>query len=131
MKYVYPAIFTQEENGYSVSFPDIENCFTSGETLVEAYEMAQDALSLMLWDMEDDKKEIASPSPISSMALQNGQFASLVCADTDEYRRKMDNRAVKKTLTIPSWLNSQAERANINFSQLLQSALKQELHIAE
>lgn len=131
MKYVYPAIFTKEETGYSVSFPDIEGCVTCGDDLVDAMDMAQDALNLMLWDIEEDGDPVNAPSAIESLSLEPGQFASLVCADTDEYRRKMDNRAVKKTLTIPSWLNSQAERANINFSQLLQSALKQELHIAE
>lgn len=131
MKYVYPAIFTHEDTGYSVRFPDLENCFTSGKDLVEALEMAQDALNLMLWDMEDNHKAIQNPSEPTALSVAPGEFVTLVEADTIAYRRKMDSRAVKKTLSIPSWLNSQAESAGINFSQLLQSALKQELHIAD
>lgn len=131
MKVVYPAIFTPEEAGYSVRFPDLENCFTSGETLAGALEQAQDVLCLTLWDLEEDRKPINPPSSPADVAVEKGEFVSLVAADTEEYRRRMDSRAVKKTLTIPGWLNVRAEEAGVNFSQTLQSALMRELHIAE
>lgn len=127
MKYCYPAVFTQEENGYSVEFPDIENCFTCGETLEEAMEMAGDALAMMLTDREDGGQEIPAASAPGQIAAPQGAFVSLVLADTAAYRKRISNRAVKKTLTIPEWLNTAAENANLNFSQTLQEALTAKL----
>lgn len=127
MKYCYPAVFTKEEDGYSVVFPDIENCFTCGETLEEAVEMAADALAMMLTDREDRKQQIPTPTPLSRVEAAEDSMASLVLADTAEYRRRTSNRAVKKTLTIPEWLNTAAEAANVNFSQTLQEALTAKL----
>ena len=130
MKYAYPAIFTPESNGqYSVRFPDIEGCFTGGDSLPEAIEMATDALCLMLYDHEEDNEEIPAPSPVETIPLAAGEFISMVACDTLEYRKYFDNHAVKKTLTIPNWLNTMAERANINFSATLQVALKEALNI--
>ena len=127
MKYVFPAVFTPEDAGYSVCFPDIESCFTSGETLTEALEMAQDVLNLMLMTMEDDGIAIPPPSDIHSVICSDGAFPSLVSADTSEYRKLYGNYAVKKTLSIPAWMNTLAERKGINFSSVLQKALKAEL----
>ncbi len=129
-KYAFPAIFTAEDEGYYyVKFPDIKNCFTDGDTLPEAIEMAEDALALMLCNMEDKGIEIPTPSNIKTISTADNETVSLVFCNTTEYRRANDNRAVKKTLTIPAWLNTQAERAGINFSQTLQSALKEQLNL--
>lgn len=130
-KYVYPAVFTPEAGGFSVRFPDVENCFTEGDDLAEALEMAEDALCMMLYDAEEQGRAISAPSPLATVQsqLEQGEFVSLVACDTITYRRLHDNRAVKKTLSIPSWLNDMAERAGINFSGTLQEALKQQLHI--
>ncbi len=128
-KYVFPAIFTEEEQGYSVEFPDVHNCFTSGADLEEAVEMAQDALCLMLYRMEEKEEAIPQASNIRTLTTESNQFVSLVACDTLEYRKMYENRAVKKTLSIPSWLNTMAEKEGINFSATLQNALKQELHI--
>ncbi|MBQ1433274.1 MAG: type II toxin-antitoxin system HicB family antitoxin [Ruminococcus sp.] len=129
-KYVYPAIFEKEpEGGYSVYFPDIEGCYTQGEDLAEAVENAEDALCLALYDLEEKSAAIKEPSDISALTVKDGDFTSLVSCDTVEYRRYFDNKAVKKTLTIPNWLNVMSERANINFSAVLQKALMQELNI--
>lgn len=130
-KYVYPAIFTPDGNGWSVRFPDVQNCFTDGDTLAEALEMAEDALCMMLYDAEERGQEIPAASDLVLLqaALTTGEFVSLICCDTIQYRRLHDNRAVKKTLSIPSWLNEMAERAGVNFSGTLQEALKQQLHI--
>ena len=128
-KYAYPAIFTKEENGYSVAFPDIEGCFTCGDTLPEAMEMAEDALCLMLYDHEEDGEAIPTASDVKTVQGGTAEVVSLVCCDTVEYRKLYDNRAVKKTLTIPNWLNTLSERAGINFSTALQEALKAKLDI--
>lgn len=129
-KYVYTAIFEKEpEGGYSVYFPDIEGCYTQGEDLAEAVENAEDALCLALYDLEEKNAAIKEPSDISVLTVKDGDFTSLVSCDTIEYRRYFDNKAVKKTLTIPNWLNVMSERANINFSAVLQKALMQELNI--
>ena len=129
MKYAYPAIFTKEESGYSVTFPDISGCSTCGDTLPDAMEMAEDALSLMLYDYEEDGDEIPAPSDIRSIQAEEGAIVSLVRCDTVEYRKLYDGKAVKKTLTIPNWMNTMAERAGVNFSTVLQNALKQQLNI--
>jgi predicted RNase H-like HicB family nuclease len=129
-KYVYPAIFTKEDDGkYSVLFPDIENCYTGGDDMADALEMAEDVLCLMLYDMEKDGKTIPAPSDCKAVKVKKGDIVSLVRCDTEFYRRYYENKSVKKTLTIPMWLNERAERANINFSGILQDALKTHLHI--
>jgi predicted RNase H-like HicB family nuclease len=129
MKYVYPAIFTKEDSGYSIRFPDIESCYTSAETLDEGLDMANDVLCMMLYDMEERKADIPQPSDIASLVCAPNEFATLVSCDTLEYRKFYDNRAVKKTLSIPAWLNTMAEREGINFSATLQNALKEALHM--
>jgi len=130
-KYVYPAVLSSEGDGFYVNFPDIESCYTQGEDLADALEMAKDVLALMLCQYEDNKKPIPKATSQEGIALEESQIVTLVSADTTEYRRIWDSRAVKKTLTIPSWLNSLAEREGVNFSQTLQKALKEELQIAE
>ena len=123
MKYVYPALFeSAEEGGFNVSFPDIPGCFTCADSMPEAISMAEDALSMMLASYEDDGTAIPASCPIEKIKQRN-EIVSYVLADTDEWRKKFDNRAVKKTLSIPSWLNKKAEKAGVNFSQVLKDAL--------
>lgn len=130
-KYVYPAIFTKEDNGmYSVQFPDIAGCYTDGESLADALEMAQDALCLMMYSREEEGKNVPISSDIKTIAVNANEFVSLVSCDTLEYRKKYNNSAVKKTLTIPAWLNTIAENEGVNFSQVLQDALKTRLHVS-
>lgn len=129
-KYSYPAIFSPEEKGmYSVQFPDIEGCCTCGENLIDAIEMAQDALALMLSTYEIEGLKISSPSNIKDTVTKEDEFVSLVVCDTSEYRKKHNMRAVKKTLTIPEWLNEAASSVGLNFSQVLQEALIQKLNL--
>lgn len=127
-KYVFPAVFTQEESGFSVIFNDLESCYTSGDSLEEALEMAEDVLSLTLYDYETKKKDIPKPSTVDSIPVAANEFVTLVKCDTIEYRKRFSNKAVKKTLTIPEWMNDEAMRIGINFSQLLQEALLQKLN---
>ena len=131
-KYVYPAIFSKESDGkYSVLFPDIKNCFTGGDDMADAIEMAEDVLCLTLYDMEKDGRTIPSPSDCKVIETDEAGVISLVRCDTEFYRRYYDNKSVKKTLSIPMWLNERAERANVNFSGILQEALKKHLHLQE
>ena len=130
MKYVYPAIFTKEDTGYSIHFPDLEGCYTSAETLEEGIDMANDVLCLVLYHREEDGQAIPAASEIQTVKCDGDSFVTLISCDTVEYRKFYDSKAVKKTLTIPSWLNTMAEREDINFSAVLQKALKAELKIA-
>lgn len=128
-KYVYPAIFSPEDGGFSIRFPDFKSCYTSAVTLTEGLEMANDVLCLTLYGLEEDGGKIPEASSVKEIETTGEEFVSLVACDTIEYRKFYDNRAVKKTLTIPAWLNTMAERQGVNFSMTLQAALKQELHI--
>ena len=128
MKYVYPAIFVEDDGKIGVDIPDIKGCHTFGDNLTEAMEMAKDALEMMLVSYEDDNQDIPAPSKIKDIKADG--FVSYVLADTDEWRREFDSKAVKKTLSIPSWLNFRAERADINFSQTLKEALCQKLGVS-
>lgn len=123
-KIYYPAVFHPEEIGYSVTVPDIPGCFTQGDSLEEAVEMASDAIGLCLEEGETFKASL--PNDISCAP---GEFVVLIEFDQISYFKKHDTKAVKKTLTIPSWLNSLAEEQHINFSSLLQAALKERLNV--
>ena len=93
-KYVYPAIFTQEaEGGFSIRFPDIPGCYTSAKTIAEGLTMANDALCLMLYDMEENGETPPVPSMITDAVTGSGEFATLIACDTVEYRKFYDNRA--------------------------------------
>ena len=132
MKYIYPAIFTQEEDsGFSVVFEDLESCYTCGDNLEEAMEMAEDVLALTLYEYEVDGKAIPAASAISDFKCEAGSFVSLVHCDTIEYRKRFSNKAVKKTLTIPEWMNDEGIRLGINFSQVLQDALREHINSAK
>ena len=129
-KYIYPAVFSPEkEGGYSVYFPDVDGCFTCGDDLEEALFMAKDAISLMLVDIEDEKGEIPKASDINCLKMKKNEFASLIFTDTMIYRQTLNSAAVKKTLTIPAWLNKAAIAAGVNFSQVLQDALRAQLNM--
>ncbi len=130
-KYVYPAVFTKEGGVYSVIFPDLESCYTQGDSVQDAFDMASDVLCLTLYELEENKKTIPAPSDPGKLKTQKSEFVALVSCDTLEYRRFFDNRAVKKTLTIPAWLNTMSEREGVNFSAILQRALKAELKITD
>lgn len=122
-KYVYPAIFKKDGTGYSIFFPDLESCYTQGDNLEDGLEMAEDVLALVLFQYEREGKTIPAPSELKSIPTENDDFVSLVMCDTMEYRKMHSNKAVKKTLTIPEWLNETATEQGINFSQVLQEAL--------
>lgn len=128
MKRVYPAIFTPDGKWFVINIPDFDIA-TQGEGLADAIDMARDAINLMGTTWEDEGKAIPEPSEIPDITLSEGQFVTLIDCDFDEYRMEMENRSVKKNCTLPSWLNKKAEAAHINFSQVLQEALIEKLHL--
>ena len=125
MLFVYPAVFHKEDDAYWVEFPDLEGCHTYGSSINETMEAAQEALAAYLLTFFEQEQVIAAPSDISSIHVDDG-FLSLVSCDINQYK---DTKAVKKTLTIPSWMNERAISMGINFSQVLQEALLSKLAV--
>ena len=131
MKAAYPIILSKGKTHIIVYVPDFD-INTQGLDEPDAMEMARDAIGLIGIDMEDEHVALPAPSAIADVFSENeNEIVTLVDVDFSEYRRKNDMRAVKKNCTIPSWLNFEAEKAGVNFSAILQTALKQELRIAE
>ena len=108
----------------SVEFPDISGCYSDGDTLEDALTNAQEALALHLSSLLDHHQALPQPSDLASIIAENG-VTSYVSCNPDKYRQK--NKAVKKTLTIPQWLNDEAIAHNVNFSKVLQTGLMKEL----
>ena len=122
----YPAIFTHEDNQYWVEFVDLKGCFSDGKTLAEAIENAKEAMGLYLEDLEEYPK---CTTDIKNIKLEDNQIISFVTINLYDHKRKYENKSVKKTLSIPAWLNTIAEKENVNFSQLLQKALIETLNV--
>lgn len=123
-KLFYPAIFHKaEEGGFWISFPDLPECFSQGENMEQAYEMAVEALGLALTSRKQEKQPIPVASDPSALTVESGSFLVVVEFDMLAYKKRTNSRAVKKTLSIPEWLNEEAIAMGINFSQVLQEAL--------
>lgn len=127
-KFFYPALFHKEDGGFWVSFPDIPECLTQGIDMSQAYEMAVDALGLALADRIKENN-VPVPTSIDSLIIAENSYPVIIEFDLLEYKKKHSSRAVKKTLTIPEWLNDEATKKGINFSAVLQEALKAQLGI--
>ena len=126
MKLVYPALVTPFEDGsggYTVEFPDLPGCVTEGEDMAEALFMAEDAASGWVLTELEDGNPVPHASLIQDVEAEAGQFVSLVALDMDAYAAKYGSNAVKKTLTIPAWLNTFVEQNGISCSKVLQEAL--------
>lgn len=120
-KEVYPIIIKKEEDGYYVEVPDFDAA-TQGDTIAESMEMARDLIGLLGIDFEDDGKEI--PKPYSSaFNPEENDIVTLVDIDFSAYRRKVDNKAIKKNCTIPYWMSVEADKLGLNYSRVLQEAL--------
>lgn len=130
MKAVFPVVFTKVDDGYMAFVPDMD-INTQGDNLAEAIEMARDAIGIMGIDMEDEKKPIPTPSDPDQIKCGTDEMVSMVDIDFTAYRRANEKRTVRRNVSLPSWLNVEAEKAGINVSAVLQMALKQELHIVE
>lgn len=121
MKGAYPIFMEKTKKGYYVKIPDFD-IGTQGENIPDAMEMARDAIGLMGIDMQDEGKEI--PEPYSSKEKPGkDDIVTLVDIDFSEYRKRADNRAVKKNCTIPYWMSVEADKRGVNYSRILQEAL--------
>lgn len=125
MKLVYPAVFSPclEKNGYTVTVPDLPGCVTEGDSLADAILMAEDAASGWVLDELEEGNPAPKASAPESIVLEDGDFVSLLALDMDSYAEKYGEKAVRKNLTIPAWLNTFAEKQHVNFSQVLTDAL--------
>ena len=120
MKTAYPAIVHAEEGGYWVEFPDLDGCFSEGETLADAIANAADALGGYLCSLMD--RGIEAPEASDAKEIDAGSdFVTIIVTDPLSYKRS--TKSVKKTRTIPEWLNDEAEKRHVNFSSVLQKAL--------
>jgi predicted RNase H-like HicB family nuclease len=129
MKAAFPIIMSKGKEHIVVFVPDF-NINTQGADYADAMEMARDAIGLMGIDMEDDKEALPTPSPLSEVVKEHdSDVVTLVDVDFAEYRRANDMRTVRRNVSLPSWLNAEAEKAGLNVSAVLQTALKEELHI--
>ena len=127
MKLVYPAIFypQEEQSGYTVEIPDLPGCVSCGSDIAEAIAMGVDAASGWVLDEIEDNKPIPKASRIEDIHPEEGGFVSLLVLDMDSYIQKYGTKSVRKNLTIPAWLNTFAEKNNLNISKVLQDALLQ------
>ncbi len=129
-KLFYPAIFHKaEEGGFWITFPDIPECMTQGDDMQQSYEMAVEALGLALASREEEKQEIPAPSEPCEFTVSDDEFCVVIEFDMLAYKKRTNSKAVKKTLSIPEWLNEEASALGINFSQVLQEALMQKVGI--
>ncbi len=125
--YAFPAYFYYDEDGISIEFPDLPGCLPCAETTSEAFQNAKEALGLHLFGMEQDGDAIPTPTPVQKLHPDEGGVVTMVEVFMPAVRDRINNRAIKKTVTIPAWLNSAAEAAGISFSQVLQEGLRQRL----
>jgi len=125
MQLTYPAIFYPWDDapGYTVEIPDLPGCVSEGDTLVEAIMMGTDAACGWVLDELEDGKPVPKASPIGEVQVEPGGFASMLVLDMHAFAEKHGNKAVRKNLTIPAWLNTFAESRNVNFSKVLQDSL--------
>lgn len=127
MKKYYPVIFTKEDVGFSAIVPDLDGCFSEGDTFEETYQNVQDAIGLYVEGA--DAFPLASDPEVVSRQAAEDQFVCIVEFDDLEYRKKHSAKSVKKTLTLPEWLNIAAKEQHVNFSKVLQDALKAQLNL--
>ena len=126
MKYIYTALFTpiEDGSGYYAKVPDLPGCITTGNSLSDAIDQITDAMSAWLVVAEDEGEPITPPSPQEKLSVDAGTIYSLISADTIEYRAQTDTRAVRKNVSLPSWMVRLADKRGINCSQVLQDALR-------
>jgi len=130
MKVAYPVIISKGEKYLLASVIDC-NIDTQGKDIIDAIEMARDAISIWCVAEQSAGRALPKPTDISSINCEDGELVTLVDSDIKAYKRKLDERTVRKNLTLPSWLNEEAEEAGVNFSQVLQVSLKEYLGIAQ
>lgn len=129
--YVFPAVFHEEDDGISIAFPDLPGCLPCANDMEEAFTHAKEALQLHLYGMEEDGEDIPAPSRTSDIACTAGESLAMIEAWMPPFRERMANKATNKTVTIPRWLDTLAKKQHVNYSHLLQQALKRYLGVQE
>lgn len=122
-RYAFIAVFHYEKDGISISFPDLPGCFPCADTTEEAIKNAQEAMGLHLWGMEKDGEDIPTATALDSIVLEPGEVPMLVEAFMPPVRERIENRFVKKTLSLPAWLAAKADESGVNCSKIFQNAL--------
>lgn len=128
-KYIYPAIFNYADDGISIEFPDLPGCFSCADNDEEALYMAEDVLGLWMLNLEDDKEDIPEPTKLKDIKVDENQKTVLISVWMPTIRKAVNNKSIRKTLTIPQWLDLIAREKDLNFSFILQEGLKRELNI--
>lgn len=130
-RYSFVALFTYEEGGISIEFPDLPGCYPCADKddIDMAVKNAKEALGLHIWGMEQDNEEIPEPTPLSAIVRSDNQVPAIVDVFMPPIREKINNRFVKKTLSLPAWLAAKADEDGVNCSKLFQNALMEYLHV--
>ena len=122
MEFIFPAIFHKNDDGsFTISYPDLPGCISEGKTLGNAMYMAQSALTQWIGYLLDKKQEIPNATPVKQIKTQKDDFINLICADIK------DSRAVKRTVSIPKWMDDKVIQSGLSLSRVLQDALKEKL----
>ena len=120
MEYAYPAIFHKyEDSTYTITFPDLPGCISEGKSISNAIFMSQAALTQWVEYSKDKKVQLPEPSPLASIPVEKDEFVNFVCISYKE------NRAVKRTVSIPKWMDDLVIESGLSLSRILQDALKQ------
>lgn len=127
--YSYPAFLYFDKDGISVEFPDLPGCLSCADTEEDAFRRAREAMGLHLYGMETDGDEIPAPSAVGTLRPENGAVVAMVDVYMPAIRERINNKSINRTVTLPAWLNAAAQERNINFSQVLQDALKSQMGI--
>ncbi|MCL1807679.1 MAG: type II toxin-antitoxin system HicB family antitoxin [Oscillospiraceae bacterium] len=128
--YVYPVVFSPlDEEGYCVFAPDFKGCITEAVDYAEGIIKIRDGLCGMLYMLEQDKKPIPKPTDVFNVQHDQGEFVTLVDAPLDEYRRRVGSKAVRRTISIPEWLDELAVQSDVSLSQVTQEALRKRLSV--
>ncbi|HEU4964533.1 MAG TPA: type II toxin-antitoxin system HicB family antitoxin [Bacilli bacterium] len=130
-RYMFSAIFDFAEDGISIEFPDLPGCLPSAHSSEEAMKNAKEALALHLYSMEQDSEAIPEPTDFSTLRIEPNQVIVMIEVWMPPYRDEIEEKAVNKTLTIPKWLDDLAKERKVNFSRILQDALKNYLGVTD
>ncbi len=131
-RYYYPAIFNyNDENGISITFPDLPDCVTEGKNEIDALKSARECLGIVLLGMEEDNDDIPTPTSLKNIKTGKNEKAVLIDVYMPTIRMASVNRSVNRTVTLPAWLNAMAIEKNVNFSYILQEALKKEFNLSQ
>jgi predicted RNase H-like HicB family nuclease len=132
-RYSYEAVFTYDEDGICIDFPDLPGCCPcadAGDTDM-ALKNAKEAMGLHMWGLEQDNEEIPSPTPITALTLESNQVPVLIDVFMPPVRERINSKYVKKTLSLPAWLAAKADEDGVNCSKIFQNALMEYLHISK